>query len=117
MEAIATHYGEQYNGYPMGCGGVYSSEDATILAIGPSHYYDWPCGQYFQVCGVLACMVVIRTDSCPGCSWSVFDLSEAGIGRICGPGTSTCDITLQPGAMVTPLEEAPHQGDEQAQHY
>lgn len=100
----ATHYGESYNGQPLGCGGIYDSNNPTILAVGPANYGTIPCGARVEVCSYLAepkptyvakslsigdyrvdysvpevrCIYVIRQDSCPGCLVSQLDLSEAG---------------------------------------
>jgi hypothetical protein len=96
----ATHYGTQYNGQPLGCGaGLYSSADPSIIAIAPANYRDWGCGAIMRVCGSNGCIVGIREDSCPGCTTNVVDLSEAGIDLVCGPGASSCPVTIESGRM------------------
>jgi len=96
----ATHYGESYNGRPLGCGtGVYRSDDPAIIAVGPGHYSEIPCGTTLQVClplslpdvdgqrpemSALRCLVGLRVDSCPGCAGDWLDLSEAGLWYLCG---------------------------------
>jgi hypothetical protein len=91
----ATSYGVSYNGQPMGCGGVYSSNDITIMAVSPTRYREWPCGTRVQVCGPAGCIVVIRQDACPGCYANLVDLSEAGNAAVCGSPPHTCRVTLQ----------------------
>jgi hypothetical protein len=91
----ATSYGASYNGQPMGCGGVYSSNDITIMAVSPARYREWPCGTPVQVCGPAGCIVVIRQDACPGCYVNLVDLSEAGNAAVCGSPPHTCRVTLQ----------------------
>ena len=90
-----THYGESYNGQVLGCGGgYYSSDNATIVAVGPGRASAWPCGTMLQICGPVSCALAVRQDSCPGCSPYVLDLSEAGIGQVCGAGTEVCKATV-----------------------
>lgn len=91
---VATHYGESYNGRTMGCGGVYSSGDTSILAAGPAYYGTWPCGTALRVCGAAGCIQVRRTDSCPGCAGNHVDLSESGILAVCG-GYGTCRVSVE----------------------
>ena len=91
----ATSYGASYNGHAMGCGGVYSSNDITILAVSPARYREWPCGARLQVCGPVGCIVVTRQDACPGCYANLVDLSEAGNAAVCGSPPHTCRVTLQ----------------------
>ena len=95
MSGHATSYGASYNGHSMGCGGVYSSNDTTILAVSPARYREWPCGTRVQVCGPAGCIVVIRQDACPGCYANLVDLSEAGNAAVCGSPPHTCRVTLQ----------------------
>mgnify|MGYP001604815369 CR=1 FL=1 len=107
-----THYGESYNGQPLGCGGghgsrdaYYHSDDPTILAVGPSRYAEWPCGTRIRLCSRtqsesdlreeplsetvslrlqgVRCIVVVRVDSCPGCGPFLLDLSESANGALC----------------------------------
>lgn len=97
----ATHYGESYNGGPLGCGsrvwGYYSSGDPTIAAVSPSAYGRWPCGTRLRVSGPVGSIEVIRKDACPGCDkhgWpEMIDLSEAGHAAVCGIGT--CVVTVE----------------------
>ena len=105
---IATRYGTQYQGRRMGCGGTgtYDPADPTIAAVGPADYGRWPCGTRLRVCALIdshqgpveskqslqsdsnvsamRCLVVYRSDSCPGCGPNHIDLSEQGIGLLCG---------------------------------
>ena len=98
-----THYGESYNGQVLGCGyGNYSSDDATIVAVGPARSGSWPCGTLLQICGPVKCTLAMRKDSCPGCSPYVLDLSEAGIGEVCGAGTDVCQATVNPVVLCYP---------------
>jgi hypothetical protein len=102
-DVIATHYGVAYNGRTLSCGtGYYTSDNLTILAIGPSRHYEWPCGTYLQVCGPLDCNLVVRHDSCPGCGRNLIDLSEAGLDYVCGYNTSTCRVTIQRVMLMDP---------------
>jgi len=87
----ATHYGESYNGRPLGCGGTYSSWDTSIVAVGPGDYARWPCGTVLEVVGPQGTIEVIRQDSCPGC-YGMIDLSEAGHAAVCGIGTCTVEV-------------------------
>lgn len=97
----ATHYGESYNGGPLGCGsgayGFYRSDDPTIAAVSPSSYRVWPCGTRLRVTGPAGSIGVIRKDACPGCDkhgWpEMIDLSEAGHAAVCGIGT--CVVTVE----------------------
>ena len=91
----ATSYGTAYNGHSMGCGGVYSSTDITIMAVSPARYREWPCGTRVEVCGPAGCIVVTRQDACPGCYATLVDLSEAGNAAVCGSPPHTCRVTLQ----------------------
>ena len=94
IAGVATRYGESYNNQPLGCGGgVYSSDDPSIIAVGPTDYATWPCGTPLTVCGVLACINGIRQDSCPGCGPGHVDLSEAGLWRVC-ESRGRCEVTI-----------------------
>lgn len=95
VEGWATHYGESYNGQPLGCSGagVYRSRDPSIVAVGPARYREWPCGTQLLVRGPAGSVVVRRVDSCPGCGANVLDLSEAAHEIVCGFGT--CRVTIQ----------------------
>ena len=106
---IATHYGREYEDSTLGCpgAGVYHSADPSIIAVGPAHYSDVPCGTKLRVCRTglgtdwlgsqhkrdqvhdVRCLVGIRQDSCPGCGPRHLDLSEAGMAILCG--VETCD--------------------------
>lgn len=91
-----THYGESYNGQPLGCGtGDYSSADVTIVAVSPARYNEWPCGTRFAICGPGGCISATRQDACPGCSPSLLDLSEAGFAAVCGEDASgSCAVEI-----------------------
>jgi hypothetical protein len=90
-----THYGESFNGYGLGCGtGYYSSDNPTIIAVGPAREGEWPCGTPLQVCGPAGCIEAFRQDGCPGCTAYVIDLSEAGIAGVCGVDASVCSATV-----------------------
>lgn len=82
----ATHYGESYNGRPLGCTGmgVYSSNDSSIAAVGYPYSQTWPCGTVLELEGPAGTLTVIRQDTCPGCGADLIDLSEAGITQVCG---------------------------------
>lgn len=102
-QTYLTHYGTSYNGQVLGCGyGDYSSDDPTIVAVGPSRSASWPCGTLLQICGPVKCMIAMRQDSCPGCSAYVLDLSEAGIGEVCGAATDVCQATVNPVVLCYP---------------
>ena len=92
----------------LACGGIYASDNPSIVAVGPSRNGEFPCGTFVQICGAIGCLVGQRVDSCPGCSANLVDLSEAGIAQACGVNTSTCEVTMQKVApQVRVLEEAP----------
>lgn len=90
----ATHYGFEYNGRRMGCGDIYHSYDASIAAVALSIDKEWPCGTQLEVIGPAGSIVVTRTDSCPGCSRNMIDLSESGIELVCG-GIFTCNVLVR----------------------
>lgn len=92
----ATHYGVGFHGRTMGCGGVYSTYNPTIIAVPPSMYRAWPCGTTLVVSGPNGAIVGTRQDSCPGCDSAgvIVDLSEAGHRAVCGVGT--CWVTVRP---------------------
>jgi hypothetical protein len=93
---IVTHYGVSYNGNRMGCHGTpYSSENETIIAVGPADYGEWPCGTTLRVCGPTGCVVGFRQDSCPGCGPNHLDLSEAGINTVCGDQAHVCRVQIE----------------------
>ena len=120
IPGTATHYGESYNGQPLGCAGagVYDSDDPTIVAVGPARYMDWQCGQRLVVCArheawrnrvvsgdeglrsspdllpEVRCILAVRVDSCPGCGANHIDLSERGIAIVCGAGAGRCDVLI-----------------------
>ena len=92
---VATHYGVSYQGSPLGCGGgVYDTNDPSIVAVGPAYYAAWPCGTRLRVCGSAGCIDARRRDSCPGCADSWVDLSEAGILATCGH-FGRCSVTVE----------------------
>jgi hypothetical protein len=120
---IATRYGESYNGGTLGCpritqpagwDGKYHSELEGILAVGYNESNLLTCGERVFVCRVrvelpafipieefdtyravysLPCIQVWRVDTCPGCGQGHIDLSERGIGLLCGEGLAyrPCD--------------------------
>lgn len=94
VEGWATHYGSSYEGLSMGCGGVYRGADASIVAVGPSRYVEWPCGALLRVSGPAGSITVQRQDACPGCSANVIDLSEAANEAVCGQ-PSTCRVEIE----------------------
>jgi hypothetical protein len=98
----ATHYGESYNGQPLGCGpgfgsrdALYHSDDPVIAAVSPARYREWPCGTRLQLCGPAGCAIVIRVDACPGCYANLIDLSEAANRLVCGVPEHTCRVTIE----------------------
>ena len=97
IQGTATHYGPSYHGQRMGCAGAgsYSSYDPSIVAVGPARYQEWPCGQQLQVSGPAGTIIVVRQDSCPGCSANMIDLSEQGSIEVCGGRPHTCQVTIQ----------------------
>jgi len=96
VDVYVTHYGESYNGQGLGCDDtVYSSFDATIVAVGPGRERDWPCGTAFLICGPGGCLWAERRDGCPGCSPYVLDLSERGLYLVCGAGAGVCTARVQ----------------------
>lgn len=95
IEGKATHYGESYNGSPLGCGtGDYRSDNPRIVAVSPARYAEWPCGTQFEICGDAGCISAERHDACPGCGADHLDLSESGIAAICGE-VGTCAIRFR----------------------
>mgnify|MGYP001590776815 CR=1 FL=1 len=96
IEGKASHYGESYNGQPLGCGGgSYRSSDDSIVAVAPDRYGEWPCGTVFELCGSVGCIYAVRQDACPGCSRNHLDLSEAGVAAVCGAEVGTCAIRFR----------------------
>lgn len=81
-----THYGIGFQGSQMGCpgSGRYDTNDTTIVAVGPSQYWQWPCGTGFYISGPNGSIWATRQDSCPGCGTNHLDLSEAGMLTVCG---------------------------------
>ncbi len=78
----------------MGCGGVYSSDNPTIVAVSPARYAELPCGTQLQICGAGGCITGVRQDACPGCSANMFDLSESGFAAVCGFASGVCSATV-----------------------
>lgn len=103
-----TRYGERFNGRKMGCSklGYYSSDDPTIVAVGYDRHAEMPCGTLLEVCGPTGCHLMMRKDTCGGCSAYMFDLSEAGNALVCGESYGLCNATV---TKVVPNEnvEAP----------
>ena len=112
-DVAVTHYGVSYNGQILGCGdGKYSSDNGSIVAVGPERDAEWPCGTVLRVCGPGGCMIGERQDSCPGCDAYLIDLSEEGLYLVCGPGSGVCQASVEaftqpsvqtfiPGCQVT----------------
>jgi hypothetical protein len=95
MQSLVTHYGEQYNGRILGCGNdYYSSDNPTIVAVGPDWEGTMPCGTLLQICGSGGCIVAQRQDACPGCSQALFDLSESAFAAVCGVPRGVCNATV-----------------------
>lgn len=92
----ATHYGVSYQGQNMGCAGAgrYDTNNPYILAVSPALYASVPCGTYVTITGPAGTLTTPRTDSCPGCTRNLLDLSEAGSTIVCGR-PSTCNVTFQ----------------------
>ena len=105
VDGSATHYGAQYNGSPMGCGGLYQSENMTIVAVDPTHYTDWACGSFLLICGPTGCIVAVRQDSCPGCAPGLVDLSEYGYLATCG-NQYPCAVRVQKLDIQAPGPES-----------
>ncbi len=96
LPGLVTHYGVSFNGQSMGCGfGNYSSANPEIIAVGPDRYSQWPCGTALRVCGDSGCIIGIRQDACPGCGPNHLDLSESGIGIVCGDQASVCRVSIE----------------------
>jgi len=96
QEFTATHYGESYNGSPLGCSGygVYSSSDTTIAAVGYPYTAAWPCGTVLVLEGPAGTLTVVRQDTCPGCGAGLIDLSESGIIQVCG-SLGSCTVRVR----------------------
>jgi hypothetical protein len=112
--AWVTHYGESFNGQTLGCDtGLYSSDDASIVAVGPSHDAEWPCGTVLRICGPGGCLVAQRADGCPGCGAYHVDLSEKGLLLVCGPGSGVCQARVEAYALAckVPAPRAVAPGD------
>ncbi len=105
IDGVATHYGVAYAGSTLACGGVYDPADPAIIAVGPPHNSDWPCGANLGICGDSGCIVGARADSCPGCGQDEVDLSEAGIALACGPDASVCDVKIE-SVVAIPIDVA-----------
>ena len=93
----ATYYDESYNAQQLGCpgSGLYDSANPAIVAVGPSHYLDIPCGTALTVCGAAGCIAGWREDACVGCTGDWVDLSEAGIMAVCGDvGSCHVDVSV-----------------------
>lgn len=95
-EIYVTHYGASFNGQALGCdANPYSSDDGSIVAVGPERDAEWPCGTILHVCGPGGCIVAERVDGCPGCGAYHVDLSEEGLLLVCGPGSGVCKASLE----------------------
>ncbi|HEX5370495.1 MAG TPA: RlpA-like double-psi beta-barrel domain-containing protein [Dehalococcoidia bacterium] len=92
----ASFYADSLAGSPMGCDGTpYNPNNPYIVAIGPSHYDEWPCFTSIDICGPVTCITALRTDSCPGCGSSQIDVSHSGYTTICGNITGPCPVTFK----------------------
>lgn len=96
QEFTATHYGESYNGYLLGCSGygTYSSSNSSIVAVGGTYSTAWPCGTILEIEGPAGSLTAIRQDTCPGCGAGLIDLSEAGIIQVCG-SLGSCTVRVR----------------------
>ena len=99
-----TPYSDSLAGLTLGCNGYggYNPEDPTVIAVGPEHYEDWPCGTQLGVCSVdtatgviTSCIVGVRQDSCPGCTGNHLDVSRAAFEILCG-SVSRCNVVITP---------------------
>jgi hypothetical protein len=107
MPSLVTHYGEAFNGSILGCGtGHYSSDNPTIVAVGPGREGEMPCGTLLQICGYGGCITAQRQDACPGCSPIVFDLSESAFAAVCGQPSGVCEATVSIVETCTTLDLA-----------
>jgi hypothetical protein len=107
--AWVTHYGESFNGQALGCSAnPYASDDASIVAVGPSLGAQWPCGTVLQICGPGGCIMAEREDGCPGCGDYHIDLSEEGLLLVCGPGSGVCQASVE--AFTPPCAIPPGRG-------
>jgi hypothetical protein len=97
-----TPYADSLAGSTLGCNGygAYDPDDPTVIAVGPAHYEDWPCGTSLGVCsvdtdtGVInSCIVGVRQDSCPGCPGNDLDLSRSAFEIVC-PSGSRCTVII-----------------------
>jgi len=110
---LLTRYGERFNGRKMGCSklGYYYSDDPTIVAVGYDRHAEMPCGTMLEVCGPTGCHLMMRKDTCGGCSAYMFDLSEAGNALVCGESYGLCNATVTKVVpnenFETPPPEAP----------
>ena len=107
VAGLVTHYGVSFNGQSLGCGlGSYSSGNPGIVAVGPERYAEWPCGTAFRICGDAGCIIGTRQDACPGCGPNHLDLSESGIGLVCGDQASVCRVSIE---QVVPIQGRWHE--------
>lgn len=94
FQVSTTHYGEQFQGSPMACGGVYDTADVSIVAVGYAYTDSIPCGTLMTLCGEAGCIDARRTDTCPGCGPGLFDLSESGQLAVCGKVGANCTVEV-----------------------
>ena len=84
VAANATRYADSLEGNTMACGGTFDQDNAFVIAVSLQYDKTWPCGTQLEVCGPVACMTGVRTDTCPGCPGADIDLSRAGVQQVCG---------------------------------
>jgi hypothetical protein len=98
-----TPYADYFTGSTLGCNGygAYDPDNATIIAVGPDHYEDMPCGTQIGLCGVdpttgivTGCIVGVRQDSCPGCETNHFDVSRSAFETLCTAAANRCTVII-----------------------